>query len=221
MHTYRAKYAFTLIELLIVVAIIAILAAIAVPNFLEAQVRAKVSRAKSDMRSMTTALESYHIDHGAYPPCVDLNTYITTNLTPGQTATPNINRLVCLTTPIAYITSVFPDVFNTMSLAPAPGLTEDDQRVLVYWGPDFLNEYDGTDLRPRTAAILAEFANVVHGTSVRSSLWVLLSYSPDQDLDAFDSPSETTGFYDGLAILQEYDSTNGTISDGDVARFRE
>jgi prepilin-type N-terminal cleavage/methylation domain-containing protein len=35
---------FTLIELLIVVAIIAILAAIAVPNFLEAQVRAKVSR---------------------------------------------------------------------------------------------------------------------------------------------------------------------------------
>ena len=49
--------AFTLIELLIVVAIIAILAAIAVPNFLEAQIRAKVSRAKADMRTLATGLE--------------------------------------------------------------------------------------------------------------------------------------------------------------------
>ncbi len=54
---------FTLIELLIVVAIIAILAAIAVPNFLEAQVRAKVSRARSDMRSIAVAIESYAVDN--------------------------------------------------------------------------------------------------------------------------------------------------------------
>lgn len=59
--------AFTLIELLIVVAIIAILAAIAIPNFLEAQVRSKVSRAKTDMRNMAAAIEAYATDHNKYP----------------------------------------------------------------------------------------------------------------------------------------------------------
>ena len=60
------KKAFTLIELLIVVAIIAILAAIAVPNFLEAQTRSKVSRTKADMRSLVTAIEAYRADNNDY-----------------------------------------------------------------------------------------------------------------------------------------------------------
>lgn len=64
------KQAFTLIELLIVVAIIAILAAIAVPNFLEAQTRAKNSAARADMRSLATAIESYFVDHNKYAWCI-------------------------------------------------------------------------------------------------------------------------------------------------------
>ena len=55
--------AFTLIELLIVMGIIMILAAVAVPNFLDAYTRAKVSRVHSDMRTLATALESYHADN--------------------------------------------------------------------------------------------------------------------------------------------------------------
>jgi prepilin-type N-terminal cleavage/methylation domain-containing protein len=89
--------AFTLIELLIVVAIIAILAAIAVPNFLEAHIRAKVSRAKTDMRSAATATEAYAVDYGTYPRDANLPTY---------------TGLVALTTPVAYIASVPRDVFN-------------------------------------------------------------------------------------------------------------
>jgi Tfp pilus assembly protein PilE len=50
------RHAFTLI-------VVAILAAIALPNFLEAQNRAKVSRVFAEMRTHATALESYRVDN--------------------------------------------------------------------------------------------------------------------------------------------------------------
>lgn len=56
-----------MIELLIVVAIIAALAAIAVPNYMEAQTRAKAARARSELRSTATALEAYRLDTNKYP----------------------------------------------------------------------------------------------------------------------------------------------------------
>ena len=58
---------FTLIELLIVVAIIGILAAIAVPNFLNAQVRARAARAKSDIRTLENATMIYVLDNNKRP----------------------------------------------------------------------------------------------------------------------------------------------------------
>ena len=90
----RRGGAFTLIELLIVVAIIAILAAIAVPNFLEAQTRSKVSRAKSDMRSIAESLEAYRTDYPNYP--------YSDNVVYG---------LPRVTTPIAYMSSLPDDPF--------------------------------------------------------------------------------------------------------------
>ncbi|MBI1389765.1 MAG: prepilin-type N-terminal cleavage/methylation domain-containing protein [bacterium] len=63
----QGQFGFTLIELLIVVAIIGILAAIAVPNFLNAQVRAKVAKAVSNMRTVQNALEAYQLDKSTYP----------------------------------------------------------------------------------------------------------------------------------------------------------
>lgn len=62
-----SRRGFTLIELLVVVGIISMLATIAIPNFMEAQLRTKVSRMKSDMRTISVAVESYAVDHGHYP----------------------------------------------------------------------------------------------------------------------------------------------------------
>ena len=58
---------FTLIELMVVIAIIIILAAIAIPNYLNMTKRAKNSRLASDMSTLATALETFKTDWGAYP----------------------------------------------------------------------------------------------------------------------------------------------------------
>jgi type II secretory pathway pseudopilin PulG len=55
---------------LVVIAIVGILAAIAIPNFLTAMQRAKQKRTMADMRTIATALDAYGIDHSGeeYPP---------------------------------------------------------------------------------------------------------------------------------------------------------
>jgi general secretion pathway protein G len=85
------KKAFTLIELLIVVAIIGILAAIAVPNFLNAQIRAKIARVQSDQKAYSTAMDMYEMDCGGH--------------------FPDQNEIWRITTPVSYIASLNADPF--------------------------------------------------------------------------------------------------------------
>ncbi len=75
LHTRRGG--FTLIELMIVVAIIGILAAIAIPNFLRFQLRAKAGEAKVNIAAMRTAEEGRFAEFG---------TYQSAESTPGGTA---------------------------------------------------------------------------------------------------------------------------------------
>jgi type IV pilus assembly protein PilA len=81
LHTRRGG--FTLIELMIVVAIIGILAAIAIPNFLRFQLKAKSSEGKTNLAAIRTAEESYFAEYGIYvssdpsPPAVGDNQKVT------------------------------------------------------------------------------------------------------------------------------------------------
>jgi len=63
MHSSKG---FTLIELMIVVAIIGILAAIAIPNFLRYQAKSKQSEAKTNLGAIGTNAEAYHSEKDVY-----------------------------------------------------------------------------------------------------------------------------------------------------------
>jgi len=95
----RAVRAFTIIEVLLVMAIIAILVAVAIPNLIHAQMRAKVSRAKTDLRTLASALEAYAVDYHAYPEPIS------------YTEPAYQHRLLALTTPVAYMPGLLVDVF--------------------------------------------------------------------------------------------------------------
>lgn len=103
---------FTLIELLIVVAIIGILAAIAVPNFLNARLRAVISKVYSEHRMLEDALATYKLDRSAYP--VDSGSGVirpTRNTISFNGIKQTVTGIGVITTPVAYITSIPRDPF--------------------------------------------------------------------------------------------------------------
>ncbi len=75
-----SKRGFTLVEIMIVVAIIALLASIAVPGFLRARKRSQASRIINDLRLLDNAVDLYAIEYnktsGVNPLFSDLKVYI-------------------------------------------------------------------------------------------------------------------------------------------------
>ena len=194
------KKGFTLIELLIVVAIIAILAAIAIPNFLNAQVRAKVSRVKADMRSIATGLESYYVDNNAYPYIKDING------TPTPVA--DAEALSMLSTPVAYLTD--PHITDPFGKDPSRGGSSRELHSYGYYCRKYEEEVNhwGYDPSPYSYWIDSDYDRYTaqDGDSNYgpfSLKWELNSDGPNAKWDS----------------CVPYDPTNGTTSAGDICRF--
>lgn len=67
----RKRAGFTLIELMIVIAIIAILAAVLVPNFIRARAQGQLTACEANLRTIATSMEMYSVDYdGHYPPAI-------------------------------------------------------------------------------------------------------------------------------------------------------
>lgn len=194
---------FTLIELLIVVAIIGILAAIAIPNFLQAQVRAKVARAQSEIRNLSQAIEQYQVDNNAYPYAIDcLYVWYVTD---------------ALTTPIEYLSgaSILIDPFRVGFYPKNPFY----DRYMRYryvnmiseecpgWGPCPMPVNCGTRIVACKPANIAARFREKHGT------WRLSSAGPDKTA-SYTGGNDNFWFTDIII----YDPTNGTVSQGDIIR---
>ncbi|HBF34752.1 TPA: hypothetical protein DDW35_09325 [Candidatus Sumerlaeota bacterium] len=220
--------AFTLIELLIVVAIIAILAAIAVPNFLEAQVRSKISRTQSDMRSLGTAIEAYAVDYGrpplGYQEGEQIGWWKCYNGTAVGTGTPpyvtHVAPFSHLTTPVAYISSSPLNPFatgDTLETAEGPKNSFGD-----HIGTGLSYEYEATYMRK-------EFYTTLFPHGIK---WYLASWGPSKSLVPISPYGRwdyvypenvfigTTTSVKGIPgdLRGIYDATNGTRSTGYLMR---
>ncbi len=199
-----------MIELFICIALIAMLTALAIPNFLRAKTSSSVSRAKADFQHIAIGLEAYRVDIGSFPWMDSSNGCLRPQLGVG------VATLERLTTPIAYVTgSPFWDPFEGEKAYRGSSLEE----AIVAGDSGYartLKQYFYT-----TRNFYNNSIKYQSGPADINPLWYMLeSTGPDKHhhylyfaLNPMTSDTlETRGFL-GKTI---YDPTNGSTSRGSI-----
>lgn len=189
--------AFTLIELLIVVVIIGVLAAIAIPNYLLAQIRSKVARVKGDHAALALALHQHFLDHERFP-----------NDSDNEPGKKHENGFAELTTPIAYLSIRPTDPFGG-KYGKAPRTVKDT-------APFYVLASGSDNAREKRADVL-----VVHCYAAISLGPDLADSSQDTDLFpfrtnflAYDPTNGTQSKGDLLRLGGNYRTGNWTFQAG-------
>ena len=216
---------FTLIELLIVIAIILILISIALPNFLEAQVRAKVVNAQGELRSLETAIVSYSLDHKRHPgDGFEVG---------GGDAEGNRFVYSQLTTPNTYVNSLPLAEFNAADRAvddagAGAGTRDSRNNVYRYYAARWRCLASGPSNGPPPGRNPGEACEVKSGRGIivgypfdpnlaYAGKWIAVSPGPDRSHGYGEWIMHKTSVRGGNPRV--YSPTNGTVSYGDLARY--
>ena len=201
----RNNKGLTLVELLVVSGVSSVLLALAVPNFLNAQVRQKVSQAHSDQRILVSAVEAFNIDNGQYPPLNYFDRAISrqcrgrTDISCARVESRRPYKKVHLTTPIAYIPTLPFDPFR------AEGASEDYQ-----YGSDGFSYYVITSYGPDG---VSGFSHEGGSVSFDEGWYSGAQY--------FDTRESALGRISKLPMMRFlYHPTNGLTSGGDIIKLR-
>jgi len=216
------KIGFTLIELLIVIAIILILISIALPNFIEARLRAQVTKARGEINSMRTAFEMYMNDFKIYPRgCI-------TGFDSGRDRCYDNWGFVAesLTTPIKYMKQKYDDIFS-IGYSVLGSYSDSPNNAA---GGNFV-KYRTTKRRPYWEGFPKEIPKLIpsqlradnptwtfyertNPSVYKSKQYLISSLGPDHDEDVLPYYTMTTGKY--KPGDEFYSPTNGTVSGGDL-----
>ncbi|MCA9445832.1 MAG: type II secretion system protein [Candidatus Omnitrophica bacterium] len=205
---------FTLLELLIVSAIIGILVAIAFPQYRTARIRSQVVVAESHLRGVETALDLFASDHrGQYPSTLPQSPF-------DPLALLSAYQLRVLTTPTPYLTpqalndpfGVVESQLNTPSLSAGNDfpkfLQPNVERSLLYF------HYPSLAARLQAPGVALAGSGIVSiGPDRKDSLGAYRPFG----MDLFRSTFASLGYESPYDTV--YSPTNGISSKGDIARF--